>query len=150
MGHKYIKEEDTFSISANGTVPKPTAQDVTDGKVLGASGQWVAGGGGGGGSGHTYSTSEQVVGTWIDRKPIYERTWDLKSDVIVGQWTTVMSITGLNIDKIINSISIQNDPAISMIEYWVDGNTLKGNTLRNNAGNDYVRYLTLQYTKTTD
>lgn len=50
MGHKYVKEEDTFSTSANGTVPKPTAQEVTDGKVLGADGTWVEGGGGGGGS----------------------------------------------------------------------------------------------------
>lgn len=113
MGHKYVKEEDTFSTSANGTVPKPTAQEVSDGKVLSASGSWVAnsGGGGGsstlagltdvslsnpsngqvlkyngtsakwensnesGGSGHAYSTTEQVVGTWIDGKPVYERTF---------------------------------------------------------------------------
>ena len=100
--------------------------------------------------GEYYSEEEQIIGTWIDGKPIYKRTWDLGSDVTVGEWTTVMSVTGLNIDKIINSISVQNDSAISMIEYWVDGNTLKGNTLRNYGGDDYVRYLTLQYTKTTD
>lgn len=29
---------------------------------------------GGGSSGHTYSTTEQIVGTWIDGKTIYERT----------------------------------------------------------------------------
>lgn len=27
----------------------------------------------GGGSGHDYSTSEQVIGTWIDGKPLYEK-----------------------------------------------------------------------------
>lgn len=30
---------------------------------------------GGGSSGHTYSTTEQIVGTWIDGKTIYERTY---------------------------------------------------------------------------
>lgn len=110
MAHEYIKESDTFNTSRNGTVPKPTAADVSAGKVLGAGGNWVAGSGGGGGSstlaglddvdttgvsdgdllsydsnankwvpqtpsnGHNYSTSEQVVGTWIDGKPIYEKT----------------------------------------------------------------------------
>lgn len=26
---------------------------------------------------HHYSTNEQIVGTWIDGKPLYERTWEL-------------------------------------------------------------------------
>lgn len=50
MAHKYVKEEDTFSTSQNGTVPKPTAQEVTDNKVLRADGSWVAQSGGGGGT----------------------------------------------------------------------------------------------------
>lgn len=33
-----------------------------------------AGGGGGGSSSHNYSTTEQVIGTWIDGKPLYEKT----------------------------------------------------------------------------
>ena len=98
---------------------------------------------------HHYSTTEKVIGTWIDGKPLYERTWDLGQDITVGSWTTVMSVAGVNINKIVNSISAQNDPAVSFIEYWVDGTTLKGNSLRQ-SGDDYVRYLTLQYTKTTD
>ena len=31
---------------------------------------------GGGGSGHTYSETEQIVGTWIDGKTVYEKTID--------------------------------------------------------------------------
>ena len=50
MGHKYIKEDDTFSTSRNGTVPKPTDQEVSDNKVLSAGGSWVEKGGGSGGS----------------------------------------------------------------------------------------------------
>lgn len=33
---------------------------------------------------HTYSTTEQVVGYWIDGSPIYEQTIQLSSDVTVG------------------------------------------------------------------
>lgn len=36
-----------------------------------------AGGGGGGSSSHNYSTTEQVIGTWIDGKPVYECTFYL-------------------------------------------------------------------------
>jgi len=46
MGHKYVKEEETFNTSRNGTVPKPTAQDISNGKVLKADGTWGEGGGG--------------------------------------------------------------------------------------------------------
>lgn len=45
MGHEYVKEGETFNTSRNGTVPKPTAQEVSDGKVLSADGTWVDGGG---------------------------------------------------------------------------------------------------------
>lgn len=33
---------------------------------------------GGGGSGHTYSTTEQIVGTWIDGRPVFEITINCK------------------------------------------------------------------------
>lgn len=46
MGHKYIKENEIFDTSQNGVVPKPTAEEVADGKVLRADGTWVLGGGG--------------------------------------------------------------------------------------------------------
>jgi len=48
MGHKYVKEDETFNTSRNGTVPKPTQADVTANKVLRADGSWVAQSGGGG------------------------------------------------------------------------------------------------------
>lgn len=96
-----------------------------------------------------YSENEQVIGTWIDGSTLYQKTWDLGSDVTVGSWTSVVDVSGYNIDVLVNSISVQNSKAISQIEYWVDGTTLKGNSLRNNNQADYVRYLTIQYTKTS-
>lgn len=52
---------------------------------------------GGGSSGHNYSTTEQVIGTWIDGKPLYEK-------VVTGlnftpQLNTFVS-TGINISNI--------------------------------------------------
>lgn len=50
MGHLYVKENETFSTSRNGTVPKPTAADVSANKILQADGTWVNNSGGGGGA----------------------------------------------------------------------------------------------------
>ena len=50
MGHQYVKEPEVFTTSQNGTVPKPSAQDVTDGKYLKADGTWDTPSGGGGGA----------------------------------------------------------------------------------------------------
>ena len=77
MASLYItkRDADRFNVNQNGSVPKPTASDVSNNRVLQADGSWVAqSGGGGGGGSHTYSTAEQVVGTWIDGKPVYEIT----------------------------------------------------------------------------
>lgn len=40
----------------------------------------TVGGGGGGGNGVNYSTDEQLIGTWIDGKPLYQKTW-IKTDI---------------------------------------------------------------------
>lgn len=50
MGHLYVKENETFSTSRNGTVPKPTAADVSANKILQADGTWVDNSGSGGGA----------------------------------------------------------------------------------------------------
>lgn len=43
---------------------------------------YITGSGGGGGqtAGHTFSTTEQVIGKWIDGKPIYELTLELSNN----------------------------------------------------------------------
>ena len=128
MGHKYVKEEDTFSTSQNGTVPKPTAQEVADNKFLRADGTWKTGGGGGGSSVEftqtltsgiesgtltidgddikiyapypfIYSTSEQRIGKWLDGKPLYQISVPFSTNA--NQITSV-DISGLNIDTPVN------------------------------------------------
>jgi hypothetical protein len=38
------------------------------------------------GNGHTYSTTEQVVGTWIDGSPVYEKTFNFTAVLNAGNW----------------------------------------------------------------
>lgn len=91
MGHKYVKEEDTFSTSQNGTVPKPTAQEVTDNKVLRADGSWAAQSGGG----STVSFTQTLIsGTKIGTLTIDETDTDLYAPTPEGY----NDILGLEID----------------------------------------------------
>lgn len=48
-----------------------------------------------------YSTTEEVVGTWIDRKPIYRKTFNNIS-VTSSEHSTIPIATGLTIDNLIN------------------------------------------------
>ena len=55
---------------AHGLVPAPAAGE--EGKFLSGAGTWEDAGGL-----HVFSTNEQIVGTWIDGRPVYEKTFDL-------------------------------------------------------------------------
>ena len=110
--------------------------------------------------GHHYSTNEQVIGTWIDGKPIYQRTWTgtknngqdeavisdlLNVDVLVDSRVTFIGNTG---SQIVQYYRDANDRA----RIWIDGGDLK---VHMDSGNNYpvlpiTWYITLQYTKTTD
>ena len=109
---------------------------------------------------HIYSTNEQVIGTWIDGKPVYQRTWtgtknnnsdeavisDLSNvDVLVDSRVTFKGNTG---SQIVQYYRDTNDRA----RIWLDGGDLK---VHMDSGNSYpilpiTWYITLQYTKTTD
>ena len=38
----------------------------------------------GGGSSEEYSTEEQVIGKWIDGKPVYQKTFILASQIVIN------------------------------------------------------------------
>ena len=48
-----------------------------------------------------YSTNETVVGTWIDGKPIYRKTFNNIS-VTSSEYSAISIATGLTIDNLIN------------------------------------------------
>ena len=112
--------------------------------------------------GEIYSTEEQIVGTWIDGKPIYKKTINFTTTA-VGKHTITHNISDLeNVIKVEGfskysttfyilpmssafdnvtaySISIQ-DIGLKALDFFV-GTAIKGTV---------VTYLTMYYTKTTD
>lgn len=96
---------------------------------------------------HNYSTDEQVVGTWIDGSTIYEKTFDLGSDVVIkyDTWTD-MDISATSYDKFI-SCSIINDSG-TFYPLMVSAQNANIYCLACRSGSNVGgRYLTIQYTK---
>lgn len=99
---------------------------------------------------HHYSTSEQVVGTWLG-KTLYQRVWDFGSDVVIPNnafYTT--SIDATVIETIVEGFGIYSTGAT---RYNLMPNT-NGVNIRLQAdrtnGSANVRYFVMSYTKTTD
>lgn len=117
-----------------------------------------------GGGGHTYSTTEQVVGTWIDGKPLYQKTV-VFGDVSSSSGNIDLS-TGLNnIEKIFvdkSASQIADGYALPNVHYSTSnivGYLFDMNSgspiLCIRAGDGMKQYLsntivTFRYTKTTD
>jgi hypothetical protein len=102
--------------------------------------------GGSGSSEHTYSTEEQVIGTWIDGKTIYEKTIDLGETVSISNtnWTQ----TGVDIsyvDTLIEAIS----PTYGTLMAGRNVNGILQCLTGRNGEDIYVQYITIQYTKSS-
>ena len=100
------------------------------------------------GSSHSYSTTEQEVGTWIDGSTIYERTIELSSPAVTtaNQWTTISGVTLTNED-----IILKTDVYLS-----ADRSQKIGFGKNNNGDFQYfdtiplsIDKVTIQYTKTS-
>lgn len=116
-----------------------------------------------------YSTDEQVIGTWIDGKPLYQKTYSI-NETIYNQDKTI-DVSSLNIKKYINGYGtfIRNvnwaSPVIyietpfnlyesnynhSYLRFGKSNNTIDyGVTLGDNETATDIT-ITIQYTKTTD
>ena len=102
---------------------------------------------------HSYSTNEQIVGQWIDDKPIYEKTVNIAQYSVTATdtaWTNLFAIS--NVNYLVGAESHGNAPNIGQI-------------LRFQANNGYIQiaaktninvsvlgtfYFTFRYTKSTD
>ncbi|MGJ1042731.1 hypothetical protein ACR77V_12905, partial [Staphylococcus epidermidis] len=102
-----------------------------------------------GGGGHNYSTTEQVIGTWIDGSTLYERTYDLGSDLTLqdSTWTDTGISTPTNANRCIKAEGVQSDGTSTCIMATVASTNISVQSTKN--GGDSVRYVTLQYTKTS-
>ena len=106
-----------------------------------------------GSSGHNYSTTEQVVGTWIDGKPIYEKTMPITEtlSLLADTWVKTEFDRG-NISTIIDArvIGIVYGVChLGVTAGFVD-DKLAFNSFRNISFGSNDGKIILQYTKTTD
>ena len=95
-----------------------------------------------------YSTTEKIIGTWIDGKPIWQKTIDLGSNITVGNgdtWTRT-SISATSIDKYVHVVGIHANGTYFPLMASTQDNVISLLTGRNVTTAD-VRYLTVQYTK---
>ena len=100
---------------------------------------------------NSYSTTEHIVGKWIDGSYIYERTFDLGSNVTVpaNSWLTSTIPKG-NMNRIISAFGMQEVSAffpLNAIAYETNIDYVRLMACR--TANIAVRYVILQYTKTS-
>lgn len=106
-----------------------------------------------------YSTDEKIVGTWIDGKPLYQKT--ISCGTLPNATTKLIAHTITNLDKIItvNGFAHSTDSILSLpftstvsvganITCYVEGTNIKIITGSNRTVFT-VSYVTLQYTKTS-
>ena len=106
-----------------------------------------------------YSTDEQMIGTWIDGKPLYKRTIHIHNESAVTSDMTIGTIDSTFRVKNWKAFAIESGVNYKIPYVAGNGNASiyfpdNGNiqfTIRNTsfaAGSDF--YITIEYTKTTD
>lgn len=103
-------------------------------------------------AGHNYSTDEQVIGTWIDGKPIYQKTIFFNPVMYVS--STAWSATNEDVSNVENIISgegysVDGSRQSRPMCLFLDG-VLKIMSGRDDVGSDSISGVTYRYTKTTD
>lgn len=99
--------------------------------------------------GHNYSTDEHVVGTWINGKTLYEKTWYFQSSMVAiyRQWTSLnINVLDLDVEEIVNHSAQSYASQSVSIDVWDDNGTLKAQYWQDGLN---VGSVTIQYTKTT-
>lgn len=101
-----------------------------------------------------YSLNEQVIGTWIDGKPLYRITVDAGRNVSINNssWVSVINPWIENVKAIIDSSAYNfSDSGCSNVAAIFDYNksTRELRALGQNGANNF-RYANIEYTKTTD
>jgi hypothetical protein len=109
--------------------------------------------------GHNYSTTEQVVGTWVDGKPIYEITMVAHNNILNtggAEWISfgvLLDDTSIlnAIDRVIDGQIYQADGSLPYrLQVAIVSNEWKWRCENYSSDNNNVSYCRLQYTKTTD
>jgi hypothetical protein len=106
--------------------------------------------GGTGDGSHTYSTTEQVVGTLIDGSPVYEKTavFDSELQINANSWATTTEPNS-NIESLIAVTAISSTGTIYSLYGAIDsGNYINLYNVRTNA-EIRVKTMIYRYTKSS-
>ena len=101
------------------------------------------------GSDTDYSLEEKIIGTWIDGKKIYKRTWTgLNLSISPSSWT-ITEIDSTNMKQILSAQGIKSSAGlcIPLEANPTENNHTKVGILGHRADRD-IDFITLQYTKT--
>lgn len=99
-----------------------------------------------------YSTSEKIVGTWIDGKPIYQKTYTGLNISLSGDWATVLDVSALNPKYLIYVHLYTLDGTGVLTETHPQKTQIDDKKIKAKMDNltATVNIITLQYTKTAD
>lgn len=107
-----------------------------------------------------YSTKEQVIGTWIDGKPLYRKTLTISIAYAIpaNTWTTIISNYSFSNLKYLTRSTIinvdNNNPGelnYFTVQYFKSDSTFKALQSRNISVNIASgSFLVIEYTKTID
>jgi len=106
-----------------------------------------------------YSTEEQIVGKWIDGKPLYQKTFTGTTSTTTSSDSVAGTIT--NLDTLVNSngtiflagawgVNQHSLPYNNVAEYYIDTSNQVIIHKQNEIANTKQYMVTIQYTKTTD
>lgn len=160
-GDGLSKEGDTLSVDnpVRGILTQAEFDALPEAQK--ASGTYFVDDGQGGSSGSViYSTEEQVIGKWINGKPLYQKTFIGTTAASAGKYNFA-DISALNIDECINTfgfIKRTSTVFIPTLMFYATSNFVStfldgGYLVLHNASSLNVgkpAHVTLQYTKTTD
>lgn len=108
------------------------------------------------GTGNDYSTEEQIIGTWIDGKPLYQKTFTGTATGKSGDLWNNITIdwdANTNITRYIEGtffVPGTNGGSGEIESPFIKTNTLGVNQRWTGGSITYTYYVTVQYTKTTD
>lgn len=101
--------------------------------------------------GHNYSTSEQVVGTWIDGSTLYEKTLTWSGTLVLSDssWTTIPFTDIPNMDYVASVLFTTDCIFDNRVRLKVENGTIKGATSQSGGQNISNIVLVIRYTKSS-
>ena len=108
-------------------------------------------------TGNNYSTTEKRIGTWIDGKPLYQKTYSVISPSVADTDATVILVDNTFNIKEINGYLYNDGNVCLNFNYNTNIYVLtwqsSDNNIKMRVGSNYISkdcYITIKYTKATD